>query len=132
MFKVEILAIFGDFRLFYGISVNILAEIGLYLNKGCSNHSKNSIYYIYFHLRNILRSNIAILGAKFYPLVWFSHFSAIFIKISAKSAKYLKTRYSNALKNCTSPIYFFERNILGPNLKIHKVNRTDFSLILPY
>jgi hypothetical protein len=58
------------------------------------------------------------LEAKFELLKQFSQFIAIFVKISAKLAKYPKTRYSHALKNFTFPIYFFERNILGPNLAL--------------
>ena len=43
------------------------------------------------------------------------HFLAFFGKISAQSVKYKKTRNSGHLKNVTFLIYFFERNILGPN-----------------
>ena len=53
---------------------------------------------------------------KFELLERFSHFIAIYVKISAKSAKYPKTRYLYALKSSTSPIYFFQRYILKVKL----------------
>ena len=70
---------------------------------------------ICFQVWPILRRQIDIFD-ELLAILWFlPYILADLGKISAQSVKYKKTRNSHHLKDVTFLIYFFEKNILGPN-----------------